>query len=135
MKKLALIVFIAMLGYNVSKAQNSPGEEKVYSFVSLENPPKFPGGMANFYKFLAQNIKYPEQAKKANIEGKVFISFVIEKDGAVSNVKTERGLGSGTDEEAERVLKLSPNWIPGTQNEKPVRVKYNLPINFNNTRK
>jgi len=133
MKKLAIIAFIAMLGYNVSKAQNN--NDKTYSFVSLENPPKFPGGMVNFYKFLAQHIKYPEQAKKANIAGKVIVSFVIEKDGAVSNVKTQRGLGYGTDEEAERVLKLSPNWIAGTQNGQPVRVKYNIPIQFKNTAK
>lgn len=122
-----------MLGYSVSKAQNN--DEKIYSFVSMENPPKFPGGMAAFYKFLGANIKYPEQAKKANIAGKVYVSFVIEKDGTVSNVKTERGIGYGADEEAVRVLKLSPDWIAGTQNGKQVRVKYNIPIQFHNNGK
>lgn len=136
MKKFALIALLAMLGYNVSQAQtNNTGEDKIYSFISLENPPKFPGGMAAFYKFLGANIKYPEQAKKANIEGKVFVSFVVEKDGSIANVKVDRSLGYGTDEEAARVIKLSPNWIAGVQNGEPVRVRYNIPIQFRNNSK
>ena len=105
--------------------------DEVYSFVSLENPPKFPGGISDFYKFLADNIKYPEEAAKQNIEGNVFVSFIVEKDGSLNDIKIDRPLGYGTDEEAVRVLKLSPKWNPGTQNGKTVRVKYNLPIKFN----
>ena len=86
--------------------------------------------MPAFYKFLGENIKYPEQAKKTNVQGTVFVSFIIEKDGSVSNVKTVRGLGAGTDQEAERVLGLSPNWVVGIQDGKPVRVKYNIPVKF-----
>lgn len=133
MKRTTIIALMMLFGISFSKAQTSPtAEDKIYSFVAMENPPKFPGGMAAFYKFLGENIKYPEQAKKENIQGTVFVSFVIEKDGSVSNVKTVRGLGAGTDQEAERVLGLSPNWVAGTLDGKPVRVKYNIPIKFAN---
>jgi len=115
--------------------QESAQDNTIYSFVSMENPPKFPGGMAKFYKFLGDNIKYPEAAKKSNIDGKVFVSFVVEQNGALNDIKIDRKLGYGTDEEAVRVLKLSPNWIPGTQNGKAVRVKYNLPIRFMDNKK
>ena len=104
--------------------------EEVHSFVNLENPPKFPGGINDFYKFLADNIKYPEDAVKENIEGNVFVSFIVEKDGSLNDIKIDRSLGYGTDEEAVRILKLSPKWNPGIQNGKTVRVKYNLPIKF-----
>jgi len=114
---------ISIIGYTFEP-------DEVHSFVSLENPPKFPGGIDDFYKFLGENIEYPEEAKKQNIEGNVFVSFIVEKDGAISDIKIDRKLGYGTDEEAVRILKLSPKWNPGTQNGKAVRVKYNLPIKF-----
>lgn len=104
--------------------------DEVHSFVSLENPPKFPGGIDDFYKFLGDNIKYPEEAAKQEIQGNVFVSFIVERDGSLNDIKIDRGLGYGTDEEAVRILKLSPKWEPGTQNGKTVRVKYNLPIKF-----
>ncbi|WP_199119609.1 M56 family metallopeptidase [Pedobacter sp. ASV28] len=109
--------------------------DEVYSFASLENPPKFPGGVNDFYKFLGDNIKYPEEAAKQDIEGNVFVSFIVEKDGSLNEIKIDRGLGYGTDEEAVRILKLSPKWTPGTQNGKIVRVKYNLPIKFSLNKK
>lgn len=102
----------------------------IYNFVKVNNPPVFPGGMVEFYKFLGQNIKYPELAKENRIQGNVFMSFVVEKDGAISNIKVDRKLGYGTDEEAVRVLELSPRWFPGTISETPVRVKYNIPVKF-----
>ncbi|SOD20172.1 M56 family metallopeptidase [Pedobacter xixiisoli] len=114
--------------------QEAVQDNTVYSFVSMENPPQFPGGMTQFYKFLGDNIKYPEEAKKSAIQGKVFASFTIEKDGSLGDIKIDRKLGYGTDEEAIRVLKLSPKWIAGTQDGKPVRVKYNLPIGFVNNK-
>ncbi|MNK25850.1 Gram-negative bacterial tonB protein [compost metagenome] len=135
MKTTALVALIMLLNLNLSKAQTIEKEEKVYSFVSMKNPPQFPGGMAKFYKFLADNIKYPEEAKKSAIQGKVFASFTIEKDGSLNDIKIVRKLGYGTDEEAVRVLKLSPKWIAGTQDGKPVRVQYNLPIGFVNNKK
>lgn len=131
MKKTFIIALITLLGFSVSKAQTTnTGEDKIYSFVSLENPPLYPNGIAEFYKFLGENIKYPEQAKENKIQGNVFVSFVVEKSGTISNVKVVKGLGYGTDEEALRVLALSPNWEPGLKDGQPVRVKYNLPIKF-----
>ncbi|WP_410220352.1 TonB family protein [Pedobacter sp.] len=104
--------------------------EPVYSFVSMENPPSFPGGIEKFYDFLSQNINYPKEAFENNIQGNVFISFIVEKDGSLADIKIERKLGYGTDEEAIRVLKLSKKWNPGQINQKPVRTKYNIPIKF-----
>jgi TonB family protein len=132
MKKTALILLVSLLGYHLGQAQTTKDEDKVHSFVSMKNPPKFPGGMAKFYKYLGENIKYPEQAKKDNIQGNVFMSFVVEKDGSVRDVKTLRGLSTETNQEAERVLKLSPKWDPGMLDGKAVRVVYNLPIKFAN---
>ncbi|WP_461789191.1 energy transducer TonB [Pedobacter sp.] len=105
-------------------------DNNVYNFVSMENPPAYPGGIEKFYKFLGDNIKYPPMAAENNIQGNVFVSFTVEKDGSLTDIKIDRKLGYGTDEEAVRVLKLSRRWNPGMQNGKPVRVKYNIPIKF-----
>ena len=106
-------------------------EEKLYNFVSLEKPPSYPGGMAKFYEFLIKSIIYPKAAFDSKVQGTAIVSFVIEKDGSLTDVKTEgRRLGAGLDEEAVRVLKLSQKWNPGLINGKPVRVKYNIPIKF-----
>jgi len=93
-------------------------------------PPTFQGGMEKFYKYLAANCKYPAEAVKNNIQGKVLLSFIVEKDGTISEVKVVKSLGSGTDEEAVRLLENSPKWKPATSGNKPVRVKYDVPINF-----
>lgn len=105
-------------------------DTRVYDFVSLESQPSFPGGMEKFYEYLRKTVKYPAMAQENNVQGKVFLSFVVEKDGRLTDIKVDRKLGSGTDEEAVRVLKASPKWVPGIQNGKPVRVKYNIPISF-----
>ncbi|MES2445891.1 MAG: energy transducer TonB [Bacteroidota bacterium] len=131
MKKLIYSSLFAMLllGF-CAKNTLAQDDQTVYNFVAMETPPSYPGGMANFYKFLGENIKYPKLAKDENIQGNVFVSFTIEKDGAINDVKVEKKLGGGTDEEAVRVLKLSKRWNPGIQHGKTVRVKYNLPIRF-----
>ena len=131
MKKITIIAWIIFLGYGFSQAQTSRNtEDQIYSFVTLKNPPQFPGGISKLYKFLADNLKYPAKANAKNVRGTVFASFIIEKDGALSDIKILRGLGSGTDEEAIRVLKMSPKWEPGSLNGKLVRVQYNIPIKF-----
>ena len=99
-------------------------------FEALEVQPTYPGGMDKFYQYLSKAIMYPAMAQENNIQGKVFLSFIIEKNGSLTDIKIERKLGYGTDEEAVRVLKSSPKWMPGIQNGKAVRVKYNIPINF-----
>jgi protein TonB len=92
--------------------------------------PEFPGGQAKMMEFIAQNIKYPAMARESGIQGRVFVNFVVEPDGSVSNVKVLRGIGGGCDEEAVRVVKSMPNWTPGRQRGKAVRVSFNLPVRF-----
>lgn len=125
---LNLITITGSAAKNEQTAQAK--EEPVYDYVTLTTPPSFPGGVANFYKFIAKSVKYPEQAFKNNVEGKVFLTYIIEKDGQLTDIKVVRAIGSGLDEEAVRVLKLSPKWTPGYHGKEPVRVKYNLPIGF-----
>ena len=96
----------------------------------VEVDPEFPGGMEAMYKYLAENIKYPEQAKAEKIQGRVAVTFVIEKDGSVTNAKVLRGIGGGCDEEALRVVEAMPKWTPGRMSDEPVRVNYVLPVNF-----
>jgi TonB family protein len=99
-------------------------------FTSIDTNPEFKGGIAEFYNFLAHNVRYPVHERENNIQGRVFISFVVEKDGMLSNIKIIRGVSKGLDEEAMRVIKLSPRWTPGLLKGKPVRVRYNVPIGF-----
>ncbi len=105
-----------------------PDKNGVYTRV--ENPPQYTGGDDARIKFLQSNIKYPEDALKVGIQGTVFVTFVIQSDGAVTHVKILRGIGGGCDEEALRVVKMMPNWIPGMDNGKKVTVQFNLPIKF-----
>jgi TonB family protein len=105
-------------------------DDKVYAYTSVNEYPSFIGGMQNFYAYLKSSIKYPAEAVKNNTQGKVFLSFIVEKDGALTDIRVERKLGSGTDEEAVRVLEESPKWTPGIVDGKAVRVKYNIPISF-----
>jgi protein TonB len=103
-------------------------KDEVYRTVEVEPEPF--GGAEAWAKFLQKNIHYPPQAAENGVHGKVFLSFIVETDGHLSNFKVERGVGSGLDEEALRVLKLAPAWKPGIQNGHKVRVMYNIPINF-----
>lgn len=103
-------------------------EDSVYDKVDVS--PEYPGGMNEMVKFISSNIIYPEAAKKANIKGVVYVSFIVEKDGSISNIKILRGIGGGCDEETIRVVKLMPKWTPGKKGEKPVRVKVALPVKF-----
>lgn len=90
--------------------------------------PEFPGGILEFYKFIGKNFKMPDEASKNKIQGKIFIEFMIEKDGSLSEFKIVKDLGYGIGEEAIRALKLSPSWTPGSEDGKPIRVLYSLPI-------
>ena len=103
-------------------------EQEVFTIV--EEMPDFPGGTAKLAEYLQKNIKYPQMARESGIQGRVFVNFVVEPDGSVSNVKVLRSLGGGCDEEAMRVVKSMPKWKPGKQRGKPVRVSYILPVNF-----
>lgn len=99
-------------------------------FTAVEKSPSFPGGEAAFAKYLGKNIRYPAVARENNVQGRVILTFVVERDGSLTDIKVVRGIGSGCDEEAMRVLKASPKWTPGIQNGRPVRVQYSIPVNF-----
>ena len=99
-------------------------------FTVVEKEPEYPGGVSKFYSFLQQNIKYPAAMREKKVQGKVFIGFIVEKDGSLSNLKVLREPGYGSGKEALRVMSLSPKWEPGIQNKKKVRVQYTIPISF-----
>ncbi|MCF8343163.1 MAG: energy transducer TonB [Bacteroidales bacterium] len=99
-------------------------------FVVVEQMPEFPGGDEAMYKYIADTISYPEKAKKLGLQGRVFVTFVVERDGSINQARILRGIGGGCDEEALRVVQDMPKWKPGIQRGKPVRVQYNLPIKF-----
>jgi protein TonB len=96
----------------------------------IESMPKPINGYKAFYTFIGKNLKYPKQAQRMGIEGKVFIQFVINKKGEITDVKVLKGIGAGCDAEAERVMNLAPKWNPGKQRGKPVHVRMVLPLTF-----
>ncbi|GAB3507703.1 hypothetical protein GCM10027341_42670 [Spirosoma knui] len=99
-------------------------------FMVVEQQPEFPGGMSELGKFIMQNLRYPRKAQKAQVEGRVFVRFIVTKDGDVKDVNILKGIGFGADEEAIRVVSLMPRWKPGLQNGHTVNTQFNLPINF-----
>ena len=107
---------------------NNEVTEKVYTWA--EEMPNFPGGETELLKFFSQNLIYPEIAKRAGVEGKVILSFIVDKNGNIIDVKVAKSIGAGCDEEAMRVLKIMPNWNPGKQNGNPVLTRINLPVVF-----
>ena len=110
------------------------GKEEVEApqqiFTIVEQMPEFPGGEEKLFEYLGKNIKYPSMARENGITGTVYVTFVVEGNGEISDVKKLRGIGGGCDEEAMRVVKAMPSWKAGKQNGKSVRVQYNLPIKF-----
>jgi beta-lactamase regulating signal transducer with metallopeptidase domain len=106
----------------------SEDENAVYSTAGLTKKPEYPGGMSSFYKFVGENFKISDEAYENKINGKVYVTFVVEKDGSLTDFKILREIGYGTGEEVLRVLKQCPNWIPGKLNDEPVRTLYSLPI-------
>jgi len=99
-------------------------------FRVVEQEPEFPGGMTALYKYLGQNTKYPSSARARNISGKVFVQFVVARDGKIKNVTVLKGVDETLDTEASRVIAGMPNWIPGKQNGKAVAVYFILPVTF-----
>jgi protein TonB len=99
-------------------------------FMVVETMPEFPGGDDSLHNYVMKNLEYPASAVQSSVQGRVFVTFVIEEDGSVTNVRILRGIGGGCDEEAVRVVSMMPKWIPGKQRGQPVRVQFNLPIKF-----
>lgn len=110
------------------KEEEAVQEQEI--FLVVEEQPAFPGGDAARLKYFAQNIHYPVEAREIGIQGTVYIGFVVEPDGSVSNIKILRGIGGGCDEEAIRVVGQMPKWNPGKQRNRPVRVQFTLPVRF-----
>ncbi|MBK9176255.1 MAG: energy transducer TonB [Flavobacteriales bacterium] len=111
-----------------ARREEEAEEEQIFTIV--EEQPAFPGGVEEMYKYLGKAVKYPEMAKDAGISGTVYVTFEVDKEGNIKDVKVLRGIGGGCDEEAIRVVKAMPKWKPGKQRGKAVRVQFNLPIKF-----
>lgn len=132
MKKLIIMSLMAMFGLTTVSAQKTVVAEKnQQAFDVVEQMPEFPGGIKALLDYLCQNVKYPADAEKQKIEGRVIANFVVETDGSISNVEVFRPVFPSLDAEAVRVLSAMPKWKPGMQSGKVVRVKYTVPISFN----
>ncbi|MFN8405967.1 MAG: energy transducer TonB [Sphingobacteriaceae bacterium] len=105
-------------------------ENKLYDLNTVSTPPEFPGGQQAWVQYLNTNLKYPIEAQENSIQGKVYVGFVVEKDGSLSDISIINGIDSGCNEEAIRVLQHSPRWIPGTFKGSPVRTTFTLTISF-----
>ncbi len=110
-----------------SDMEEEPVEEV---FTVVEVNPEYPGGIAAFYQFIGERIKYPNSAARLGVEGRVYVEFIVGKDGALRDIRVVKGIGAGCDEEAERVMKMVPKFNPGKQRGRPVHVKMVLPIYF-----
>ena len=114
--------------YDVVEVEPEPEEEEI--FMVVEDQPEFPGGTAALLDYLRKNIKYPAICRENNIQGRVLVSFVVNKDGAIVDPEVVKSVNPSLDKEAVRVISKMPNWKPGSQRGKPVRVKYTVPVNF-----
>lgn len=124
-----LIAFPVLLSAQVEEKPVQSNEDKDI-FTIVENQPQFPGGDEARIKFMNQNVRYPKAALEQGIQGTVYVTFVVEKDGNISNIRVIRGVHESLDNEALRVVAMMPKWNPGTQKGKPVRVQYNVPLKF-----
>ena len=114
--------------YDIVEVEPEPEEEEV--FMVVEDQPEFPGGTAALLEYLRKNIKYPAICRENNIQGRVIVSFVVNKDGGIVDPEVIKGVNPSLDKEALRVISTMPKWKPGYQRGKPVRVKYTVPVNF-----
>ncbi len=105
-------------------------EDRPGVYMIVEQMPEFPGGDKSLFQFIADNTKYPADAKEKGIKGRVFVNFIVEPDGSVSDIRVLRGIGGGCDEEAVRIVESMPKFKPGMQNGEAVRVSYTVPVNF-----
>ena len=130
-----IIEMEGMVEYNVSTNESyvfepEEDEDRPGVYIVVEQMPEFPGGDTSLVQFIADNTKYPAEAKEKGIKGRVFVNFIVEPDGSISDIKVLRGIGHGCDEEAVRIVESMPKWKPGMQNGEAVRVSYNVPVNF-----
>ncbi|HPF51998.1 MAG TPA: energy transducer TonB [Draconibacterium sp.] len=123
---IVLLVFFAGLSIQAQEQQKKHGD--VYFIADVM--PEYPGGMDALKQLLVDNVKYPEQAKKDNVEGKVYVTFIVDENGNVQDEKIARGVNPELDAEALRVVKLMPKWTPGKEGGKTVKVSFTLPVQF-----
>ena len=125
---LSVMAILLMVNTNAMAQNKKTANDKVLE--KAEVMPEFPGGDQAMMDFVADNVKYPQEAIDKEISGRVMVGFVVEKDGSISDVKVVKGIGGGCDEEAVRVVNAMPKWKPGMDKGKPVRVSYMMPITF-----
>ena len=123
-----MMAVLCLMTANAQKTVVSQSNQNVYDQV--EEMPEFPGGMPALIEFLQTNIKYPKDAIKQEVGGRVMVMFVVETDGSISNVRVARNVFPSLDEEAVRVVKTMPKWKPGKEKGRLVRVNYTLPVVF-----
>jgi len=114
----------------VPKKIEEPDFDENVPFIYVEEWPSFKGGEEARLAFLRDNLRYPNNAREIGIQGTVFVSFIVERDGSITNVEIMRGIGGGCDEETLRVAKLMPRWNPGKQRNRPVRTYFRMPVRF-----
>jgi len=125
--KVALMMLVLLFSFMTSTAQTKKND---MVFDVVEVMPQFPGGQIAMLQYIMKNIKYPEQAMKEGIQGRVTVRFIVEKDGSISDVKPILSVHPLLNKEAVRVVESMPKWTPGKQNGKPVRVRFNVPVMF-----
>ena len=121
------ITIVEDIDFSMSAA---PEEEVDEIFLIVEDEPEFPGGIQAFYEFVGERLRYPPTAARMGIQGRVYLEFVVDKDGTLGDMRVVKGIGAGCDQEAIRVLKLVPKFKPGKQRGKPVKVRMVIPIFF-----
>lgn len=130
MKRFLLLlsaIFLTNMAFCQEEKKVSVDDEV---FVVVEEQAEFPGGLDSMYAYIQKNLVYPEKAKAEGIEGRVFVTFIIEKDGSISNILIKRAIGGGCEEAVVEMIKNMPKWKPGKQRGKPVRFQFVLPIKF-----
>lgn len=125
---LSVLVLLFVANTNATAQNKKVANDKVLE--KAEVMPEYPGGDQAMMQFVADNVKYPQEAMDKEISGRVLVSFVVEKDGSINDVKVVKGIGGGCDEEAVRVVNAMPKWKPGMDKGKPVRVSYMMPFTF-----
>lgn len=125
--KVALMMLVLLFSFMTSTAQTKKND---MVFDVVEVMPQYPGGPIAMLKYIMENIKYPEQAMKEGIQGRVTVRFIVEKDGSISDVRPVLSVHPLLNKEAVRVVESMPKWSPGKQNGKPVRVRFNVPVMF-----
>ena len=125
---MSVLAILFMVNTTATAQDKKTSDDKVYEKVEVM--PEFPGGDQAMMDFVATNVKYPKEAMDKEISGRVLVSFIVEKDGSITDAKVVKGIGGGCDEEAVRVVNAMPKWKPGMQKGKPVRVSFMMPFTF-----